>query len=192
MTEIRIDGQFCGEGPVGIAGFQLDPRGDIGVPVAVNCWRVCLRRPLEIDDGGPRVVIHVDTSRTVFGDVGGLGEDGGDRLADIANLAAGQHRRFRRVGKSRIGVAVRENPGVHGQIVRRDHGDDALQSSRFPRIDRDRRPGGPAAHDRDMQHSGIADVVDEPSPAGEERRVLRPGLPFAEQGHLDFFLPPIP
>ena len=173
-----------GKGLAGVAGLQLDLRGDIGIPIAVNYRRVGLRRALEIDNGRLRVVVDVNEFRSVFGEVAGLGDHRGDRLTDISDLPVGQHRRFRRVRERRIGVAVREDPRRGGKILRHDHGDDAFQLPRLARVHRDRGPGGGAAHDREVQHPGVPDIVDEPSPAGKKRAVLGSCLPLPEQGHV--------
>ena len=134
---------------------------------------------------GQRGDFDLDQVGRVFRRVGVLGEDRGDRLADIAHAVAGQHR-----------LAVRperRRPAVGAEVDRRDVGDvgggpyrgDARKPSRRRPVDRAQDAVGVRrAHDPHMELAGEVDVGGEAPPAGDQRPVLDARKPRADHGRF--------
>ena len=131
-----------------------------------------VQRLLRVDDRRQDVVVDVDQLDRVAGRVPVLGDDEGDLLALEADLVGGQH-----------GLHVRGQRRRPGQVERLQvlAGDDRLD----PGVGQ--RPAGVDGHDpgvrdrraqqRAVQHPGQRDVVDEPTLAAHQARVLLAGQP---------------
>ena len=130
--------------------LELDDRGcaakhRIDVAVALPdhgrlrcCGRARIRpaRRSASSSGGSSSISSVDEIGRVFGDIGIVGEHGGDRLADIAHLSMRQHRLAIRLERRNPSLAEIDRRHV-GDIGRGPDRDDAGQRARRRRIDRD-------------------------------------------------------
>ena len=126
-----------------------------------------VERGADVHDGGQRLVLDVDELERVPGRVPVLGDDEGHLLALEADLVGGQHRLHV--------VGQRRHPG---QAALGEHraGDDQLHLRvRLGGADvhaHDPPVGDRRAEDRQVQHAGQLDVVDEAALAADEPRVL--------------------
>ena len=141
--------------------------------------------------------VDVDVERVVVDDHGlggvggllaGLGDDGGDRLADVADAVAGEQR----PGDGRV---ERRRDRLQAEVGRREDADHAGHRRRLGRVDRrDRAVGDRRADVGDVGRAGelgdVVEVVEVHAAGGEELRVLLADDPIAEDaaGHSN---PPV-
>ena len=96
----------------------------VGRVLFVEDLRPRRQRGLDIDDGGQRLDVDRDQLGGIEGLIAALGHDHGDRLADMADLAHGQHRLLRIVdGVLHVGPPL----GRQRQLAAGDRRRQALQ-----------------------------------------------------------------
>ena len=103
----------------------------------------------------------------------GLGDDGGDDVADEAHLAGGEHRPVQRLGHHRELLQRRPGRGRRrrrGRRRPRPASTRASLTSTEPQVG----VGDRRAHERDVQHARLDEVVDVLALAREQRRVFEP------------------
>jgi hypothetical protein len=106
-----------------------------------------------------------------------------DRLADVADLAAGKAMLGANELHRRIGLQGRNPLVAHRtrQVLGRQHGVDARQGACCGAIDgADSGVGQRTAHEAGMQCAGQRNIVDVAPAPREQRRVLEPGDARAE------------
>ena len=140
--------------------------------------RARLERGLGIDDGGQRLVSHVDERERVLSAVAVLGHDDGDGLAGIADPVGGNAPMLHRLAHA---DNERRRPGP--RIPACDHGVDARQCQRCRRIDAEQAGVGVGrAQDGSVAGAGRhRQVVDVAAAAHEEGCVLHALQRFAQR-----------
>jgi hypothetical protein len=159
--------------------------GGVGVAAGVPPADERVPRLARIDDRLERLVVHLDELREVLGQRAALGDDAGDRLAGVADLALGQDRvlvvadlhaldrDLRVAGDTAREVGGRDDREDAGRpLVRHAHVADAGVRVR-------------AADERDVGHAVEVDVVDVARGAAQHALVLA-----ARQGTPDVRLRP--
>ena len=144
------------------------------VELAAHGWRAL---DPAIDRRRQHVVIDHDKGCGILGDIAIARDDDGDRLADKRHLAVGQSER-----PALIELCARIRNAHHaplpqhrGQIVERQHRDDARHCARHARIDAaDQRVRMRAAHEGRVQHAGRGNVIDKTGAAGQQREIFEP------------------
>ena len=143
----------------------------------MNSRRTGLQRRFQIDNGVERLDVDDDISNRIFRDIAAVRDDHRDRLADVADLVAGQRPVGARVkhetGDRRRRHEKRCRPAVVAEIRervdRRDAG--ALPGRRH--VDLDQPSVRVIAPDeRHVQRSRQLHVVDEARPPGEQAGIL--------------------
>ena len=167
---------------VAVAGLELGD--DVVRRVLVGERRAGPGRRLEIRRDGQRIERRRDQRRGVLGDIAVLGDDDGDRLADMADLAVREDRPV-------AGLAVVLARHAHGKRGGREkrceirHREHAVHAGQRPRgggvdgADAGVRQGAP--DEGGVQHAGKADVVGEAAAAREQRRILDAADGLAER-----------
>ena len=171
------------EGALDVAIGHGDEGGDVAREIAVGGRRAGRERVAAIAHRRQHLVVDRDRRGGILGEIAAVGDDHGDRLADIADLAAGE----RMLGAQRrdggIGDRHRQRLGCEParHVLRGEHRMDARHRVRGARIDRtDARVGMRAAHERGVEQAGELHVVDEVRAPGEQGRVLDPQHAGAE------------
>jgi hypothetical protein len=172
------------EGPVGarpVADLPVVDDVVVLVLLVVADEGGALRERLgRVDDHGERLVVDDDRLARVLGDVGVVGDDGGDLLALEAHLVGGQHR----LGVVAQGGHPREVAGRHH--LAGEHQPDARDVPGLARVDgADPGVGDRAAQDLHVQHAGQHDVVDVVAAAADEAVVLDASAAGAHPADLD-------
>ena len=135
-----------------------------------------------VDDGLLRVVVDLDHLARVLGEVAGLGDDDGDRVAHVAHVGDRERRRHRELLAHHRVVA---GPGDPVEVLPREHRDHARHLAGGADVDAgDRGAGEVAAEERGVQRAGDLHVVDVEAVTGEEALVLlaRDGLADEARG----------
>ena len=133
-----------------------------------------------VHDHRQRLVVDDDRLARVLGDVGVVGDDGGDLLALEAHLVGGQH-----------GLGVVAQRGHPGEVAGRhhlagEHQPDARDVPGLAGVDgADPGVGDRAAQDLHVQHAGQHDVVDVVAAAPDEAVVLDASATGAHPADLD-------
>ena len=122
-------------------------------------------RHVTICDGDQRIDVDHYGLGGILRESHGVGDDDGDRLADIAHLVDGDDRLLERL--QAFQVAAPHRNFRHGAAARRDdvlrgkHAAHARHCTRRRRVDRTDAAVGPrAAHDQRMKHAVMPHVVD--------------------------------
>ena len=135
--------------------------------------RAARLRLLAVGDRGKRLDIQIDMLQRVFGNAGRIGQHDGNRLADVANLAVGQHRLMERL-ELRQRLQPQRNPrnDVAEVGAQQGHGEPRQRRARaaVDRLDQAVRHG--AAQDHRMELARSVDVGDIGSPATQETQIL--------------------
>ena len=164
----HLDGEAAvggGEGAFRVAVGKAPPVREIGAGGLVQQRRTFRYRRRGRDDGGKRLVLDLHQLQRILGPVAVLRQHDRDRLARIAHLVG------------------RDREVAHGRAQRRDEGPEAggdvrprEQAHALRRGDgAEPRMGVGRAQDRGMERARRhGQVVDEPPPAAEQRRVLHP------------------
>ena len=173
-----------GEGRIDVADGLGDVGGGVGGHVGMH-QVLRLRTPLRGDDGRQWLVLDLDQVRRVLGQVTGLGDDEGDRLARVADDRAGQALLGAGMLQLRMWDQEREVQVAEGHVGGGVDGDHARQ-----------RPGGGGvngmnarvregrAHERALQGT-IPEIVRVAALPTQEPLVLEPLDALAEEsgGH---------
>ena len=144
-------------------------------------------RGLGVDHGRPRLVLDPDQLGCVGGPVW-IGRDhGDDRLADVADLAAGKRPLGPRRVEADIGVrAIRARRGEWvsqpGKIVGEKHRHVRQRAGRRRVHGDDSGPCVSRAHEGEVHDTGWGDVVDEATSAGNQPLVLFAPWRLADHG----------
>ena len=144
------------------------------------------RRALDPAIGRRRqhVVIDRNQRRRILGDIAVARDHDGDRLADERHFTVGERERPALI---ELCAGIRNThhaplPQHRGEIVERQHGDDARHCAGRDRIDAtDQRVRMRAAHEGRVQRAGSGNVIDEARAAGQQRKILEPRDPCADQ-----------
>ena len=117
------------------------------------------------------------TGQRVFGDIAALGDNDGERLADIAHLVLGETGMRAQIEDDALDRRRRhqQGPGLPeiAEVVRGIGGDNALARQSRGDINRDQLSvRDRAAQQRGIEHAGNFEVVDKQRLAGEELPVL--------------------
>ena len=142
---------------------------------------------VRVGHGGERIVRDPERRHAVLGRVPALGDDGGDRLADVTNLVAGQRklpaRSKRRVIDDRGDLA---EAALGLEIGGSEHADDRRNGPRRGGGDLEGGVGINAAGERHVESSRHAQVVDVEGLAAQQPRILEaPDGPAGEfVGHV--------
>ncbi len=134
-----------------------------------------LHRGGAVRHAGKRLVIDLHQRRRILGDVAAVGDDDGDRLAGIDGLGARE--RMGHVERGDRGTGHEQRQRIAAQRLRQvGEGEHQMHagepSCRLGADAADFRVRIGAAHERGVQCSGQAHVVDEAALAGEQRRIL--------------------
>jgi hypothetical protein len=133
--------------------------------------RARLERRRRVGDSRQRVVVDFDLGRGIFGERGRLRGDRGQRRADRVYRAAGQDRVGRRRHLAR--TLVQRHLGHAGQIVGREHGEDARHSAGPLNVETcDARVGVRTARKGHVDHPRQRQIVDESAAPGEQSGVF--------------------
>ena len=121
-----------------------------------------------VGHGRQRLVLDLDESDRVLGDVAAVGDHQHHRLADMAHFAERDAALLdRRIGKAR------QRPGFLRRLLAGDHCGHAGQRQRRALVDRlDAGVRMRAAQHRRVRHVRQRDVVDEAAAADQEARIL--------------------
>ena len=139
--------------------------------VLVDRGRAGIERVARIRDRRDRLVLDLDELRRVARELARLGDDGDDRLADVAHLA----HRERKVLQVRSGHRrdLEERIGQRGDLLAGQRPVDAGDLLGLRDVDRrDVRMRVRRAHEVDVAHAVALDVVDEDALALDEPPVL--------------------
>src|SRR5204863_9019160 len=113
-------------------------------------------RGLDSDHGRKEGVLHADPTDRVLGQIAVVGDDEGDRLADVVDLVLGQRELGAAVGELRVRdqqrQGLRHGPG---EVVVGPDEVDALDVQDFRDVDVD----DPGVRVRRAQHGGVQDVA---------------------------------
>ena len=156
----------------------------VGRVLFVEDLRPRRQRGLGIDDGGQRFDVDRDQLGGIQGLVAALGHDHGDRLADMADLAHGQHRLLRIVdGVLHVGPPLGRQrqltAGDRGrqalQLLAGEHAHDARHRRRPADIDRADAAVRMLASDEDgVQHARQDEIGDELPAPRQQAMILAP------------------
>ncbi len=143
---------------------------------------VALARPLAIRHGGQRLDVDLDRFKRVFGSGGTVGHHDGERLADIAHLAAGDHRLLVRRELRQQLLPHRDDRNID-DVGRRNNGCDTWARACGADIDlTDTAMRDLAAQDDSVQNISGRDVVDELPSATQKAKVFEPLDWTSDQG----------
>ena len=143
---------------------------------------VALARPLAIRHGGQRLDVDLDRFKRVFSRGGTVGHHDGERLADIAHLAAGDHRLLVRRKLRQQLLPHRDDRNID-DVGRRNNGCDTWARACGADIDlTDTAVRDLAAQDDSVQNISGRDVVDELPSATQKAKVLEPLDWTSDQG----------
>ena len=174
----------AGECGIDIAVIQVEFGDEIVRRIPVRRGNTRLKRGPAIGNGRQRLVIDVDQGGRVFGDIAIVGNDYGNRLADMHHLVdrknrtidlLAEGRRWQRDNKPigyemRLEVTMRKH-GVHAGPRQGGGLVDAADGGVWVR----------AAHKRGVQHGRQMDVVDETALATQEVGIFQTANIFAER-----------
>ena len=170
------DVRRAAEGAVGIADGLRELCRPVGGDVGVDAGGVGSERGLGIDDGGHRLVLHVDEGRGILGQVATVRHHEGHRFADESNLVHGQGALRARVREG--GMRDQERPGLVplSEVAGREHEVHAGEATGPRGVDTDEPgPRVRAAQDRAVEDAGRPHVVHEAPEPAEESRILAAG-----------------
>ena len=174
---------------LGERGVDVAPRPRAGVrhvPAAlvVQDGRVRLERLARVDDDVERLVVDPHELGGVARELARLGDDGDDRLADVAHLADGE-RVVLDVPAGR-GGDLEERVGLQRDLVARQRPVHAGQLERRAHVDRgDARVRVRRAHEVDVAHPVPLDVVEELALPLDEPAVLLARHALADEALLE-------
>ena len=174
-----------------VAFFDGEVADQVGAVLLVQDGAFARQTGFRIDDRRQRLELDRDQFGRVFRQVAALGDDDGDRLADVAHLVIGQQRLLRvekfvldqrgpflRQRQLRVGYRRQQ---FH-QIGPGDRIHDARRGKRARKIDRtDARMGHLAAHEGRMQHAGQFEVGDVLAAPGEQPLIFAPQDRLADE-----------
>ena len=156
----------------------------VGRVLFMDDLRARRQRGLDIDDGRPRLDVDRDQLGGIQGLIAGLGHDHRDRLADMADLAHGQHRLLRIVdGVLHVGSPLgRQRQLAAGdrrrqalQLLAGQHAHDARHRRRLSHIDRADATVRMLAPDEDgVQHARQDEIGDELPAPSQQALILSP------------------
>ena len=156
----------------GIPARELPVHDDVARKLLVEARGIGRERGLRVRLRRQRLVVDRDPLRRVLGEVAVLGKDRRDRLPDVADLEAREHRQLRRLiarharrGPERAAGSLDVGGGHHGR--------DPWCAGRFAGID----AGDPgmalvAPAECEVQRPGGTEVVHIAAPPGEEAGIL--------------------
>ena len=144
---------------------------DVRAGVVVEDRGVLVLRAARVDEHVERLVLDLDQVGGVAGELAGRGDDGDDRLADVAHAADGERVVLDLVPRRRR--QLEERIGQLRDLVRRQRPVDALERLRGRDVDRDDlRVRVRRADEVDVAHPVPLDVVGEDALALDEPAVL--------------------
>ena len=185
----------CAACPNAASVLSLSPISQSNATLRCACGQTCAAPSsiarAEVGDGGQDVVFDRDRLGGVAGELGALGDDEGDRIADMADHAVGQHRMRRERHRRAVAVLhrgrARQAADAVGVEVRA--GIDRQHARHRPRrrgVDRGDAGGGMRAAQHHALHgAGQGDVIGVGAAALQQARVLdaADGLGKAELRH---------
>ncbi len=178
IAETALQDQMRLSGRAAVVALGLvDLRGDIGAEIVVHQRRAGAKRRFEIDHRRQRLEIDLDIVERVFGNVAALGNDDGERLADVADLVPGERhlgalvedRARNRRWWHQQGTMLPIGAVIIGRVDR-DHAGTLFRARDVDALDPPMRDL--AAQEGGVQHAGQFNVVDEQRLAGEKFPVL--------------------
>ena len=152
------------EGGLGVAEGYFVRGDDVGVELAADCGSARFGGLAAVRGGWQHVVIDLDQGSRVLGDVAVIGDDDGDRLADIGDFAVGERERPHPVER-RPGIRVAHHAALGhdgGEVVESQHRVDTGEVKRGSLRDAANCCMGiRAANEARVQDARHHDVVDE-------------------------------
>ena len=168
-------------GQIDAAVLEAAREQDVARCLVVDERRALTRGGIGLHGRRQRLVLHVDERGAVLRRVAVRRDDHRERLTRVARPGPRQDRLLgddvARQRRQRSQAVAREGlVGARGDV------DDARHRRRAPGRDRaEARVGVHAADKRDVEHPRQLDVADVAPVAGDQTRVLAPGLPRAER-----------
>ncbi len=165
---------------VGVTDLDVRLVLDVVLGVVVELRRAVLQRAELIAERGQRLPLDRDVGRGVDGERFRRGEDGGHRLADVADLADRErvvlatHARVRATAAA-LGArsAERNRLAVGPEVLSRHDAKDTRPRRRSRGVDApDLRVRVRAANERHVLHAGHGDVADVRGGAGDESGIF--------------------
>ena len=161
-----------GEGVRHVAVGHLELRQHIGLRFAPHFRRARCERGFQVGDERQRIVVDLDRSHRVLGEVARFGDHHRHRLADEAHLARREHE-GRDVLRQRRRRKTQRHAQPHAGLLQVRGCEDRCHLARGAGIDiADQRMCMRAAHERRMQHAGQLDVGGVAPGAAQQARIL--------------------
>ena len=137
-----------------------------------------------VDEHGEGLVLYVHHGQRVLCAIAVVGQDGGHRLADVADLVVGQRALQKAAHLAALGQTHGDDAGQLRHVVEGDHVDDAGAGARGGHVDAaDPRVSVRAPHHGEVQRIRAPHVGDVGAAALQETLVLAPLEALAHVAH---------